>query len=1137
MKGLHRQVDQGFLAAFGRFLFRLVPIFVVLIAFACSPCCKPSLLAELAAVTSAAAADAGAGVGRLPEVTVPHKPKGHALERETHQPATENDMSKEERKQENVSPAEGGPPARALHHGGGLLGWVRGLFPRAADTDAPLMQKRENEIAPAVSEEKDAAENIFQGTSVRVAHSDEKGRGSGEDGGHAEEVIPPQDDQMDAAKHKMDADDRSDETVFATDVDETTHSTESGPMSESSQDVWLQWLFGDAEEEGREETLTLDERPGDPSDWVEVESESSGSDTAPRALQKETHELTKALGDEENVTGAANRATEAAARDTLSQEDFGGEEDKTLEQVPSWVGEWPSESPSPRSGTTSSRKGFRGTSERPEGTSSERIPGSEGRHTTEGSSRETNTSRDHTPVLQWVPASKSMAPSWWGATEADSASSPFLADVHSKSISISGTELPLEVDNVAEYHDMRKFGVIRVANTAAFRHQAACGGFFTTALLLKDLPSMYGLVCTLVRLSSFAEQAAKGLHIHIRSPAVKALAKLSATANARKHAIEVALAMRRYLGDVAARQDSINLGVLLNKVMMEKPRLRPVCVALMATLMECRASLPYTLRKENGFPVLPLEQIPTFAALEHLNEVGAHISFPADAPKVFEIRIVPPSGESPFEQVDGAQRLPQNEPWRHPIYQAFSTLWYFCENMYRIGERYDDVYKHRIIDDIFPSPWRVTYLGIGVWTEWLPFHDAQSKISRAGLEVMEKYKLRAVSKRVPYTLTKQLFVEETPDTPRRETGVLSPFNVDKCERDATYAGAEESPFVVLLERRPDAPKREAPAGEGPAMTFHDADAVWVFKGTDGVKQWTLNTMLQAVPDKVFSERGLLHQGFATHFHQTVRRPFTRFLSKAAKEARNRSPAKPYVVAVTGHSLGGALALLGSWFLAKNLRPLIDSGRLVIYSVVFGSPTIGDVIATKEMNASGAKIFKLQVDLDPVPFVGQTDGVTKLYRDTASDIQLHVNDMAGVALWNADKSLKYSGLVWLQDSVQPYRNRKRFLRFFTRPLSLSNYLRTHNLPFNTHLHFIPCALTIITGRFDENGWESSCAAPLLKRYPLLPNVLSAELQAELKRVHEEDLPKITKRLEAALKSKKWLEARQKLIEEGKFAGDR
>lgn len=141
----------------------------------------------------------------------------------------------------------------------------------------------------------------------------------------------------------------------------------------------------------------------------------------------------------------------------------------------------------------------------------------------------------------------------------------------------------------------------------------------------------------------------------------------------------------------------------------------------------------------------------------------------------------------------------------------------------------------------------------------VPFHDADGNLSRKGEEAVKKYKLKTDWRRPPTSMQKRLYVDEGPESPGKRPGVLRPFNVDKCERDATFAQAYAAPLLLLLERRPEADAVHSPSSRSgeyheldpgvaeqargstardtrrPRLSYqgkvHRADAIWVFRGT------------------------------------------------------------------------------------------------------------------------------------------------------------------------------------------------------------------------------------------------------------------------------------------------------------------
>lgn len=67
---------------------------------------------------------------------------------------------------------------------------------------------------------------------------------------------------------------------------------------------------------------------------------------------------------------------------------------------------------------------------------------------------------------------------------------------------------------------------------------------------------------------------------------------------------------------------------------------------------------------------------------------------------------------------------------------------------------------------------------------------------------------------------------------------------------------------------------------------------------------------------------------------------TRFVHEVRLLLKRPRPAnKPFVVAFTGHSQGGASATYAAWFVSKHLREEIRQGRVVVYCISFASPMV------------------------------------------------------------------------------------------------------------------------------------------------------------------------------------------------------
>jgi len=140
---------------------------------------------------------------------------------------------------------------------------------------------------------------------------------------------------------------------------------------------------------------------------------------------------------------------------------------------------------------------------------------------------------------------------------------------------------------------------------------------------------------------------------------------------------------------------------------------------------------------------------------------------------------------------------------------------------------------------------------------------------------------------------------------------------------------------------------ETDRGRSPsaAATFHDARII-AFRGSANLRDWlTDGTILrERLPD-----RAEIHLGFYTAYQSIADRILT---SAAAKDG---SP-----IYLTGHSLGGALAVLAAWHLARHFIHITG-----IYT--FGQPRVGDPFFASDCQALfGEKHYRLINDLDLVP---------------------------------------------------------------------------------------------------------------------------------------------------------------------------
>ena len=148
---------------------------------------------------------------------------------------------------------------------------------------------------------------------------------------------------------------------------------------------------------------------------------------------------------------------------------------------------------------------------------------------------------------------------------------------------------------------------------------------------------------------------------------------------------------------------------------------------------------------------------------------------------------------------------------------------------------------------------------------------------------------------------------------------------------------------------------------------NDNHIVVAFRGTespttiDGLKDWLLTNAanLLIVPEGPMGTY-LAAAGVGARFHQGFVTAITDIWDPVlqAVQAERKKSDRP--VWVTGHSLGGALAMLAAWLFNRNFVPVHQ-----IYT--YGAPMIGnDEAATAFNKAFGAKIYRYVNTIDPIP---------------------------------------------------------------------------------------------------------------------------------------------------------------------------
>src|SRR5271165_3693184 len=179
---------------------------------------------------------------------------------------------------------------------------------------------------------------------------------------------------------------------------------------------------------------------------------------------------------------------------------------------------------------------------------------------------------------------------------------------------------------------------------------------------------------------------------------------------------------------------------------------------------------------------------------------------------------------------------------------------------------------------------------------------------------------------------------------------------------------------------------------------NDKQLVVAFRGSqapntlDGLKDWLLtnaNNYLILPDGQIgtdFAAAGIgarFHRGFMEALHEIWEPLLARVAEATASSDRP--------LWVTGHSLGGALALLAAWRLQRNF--------ITVHEVVsFGAPMIGNEAAARAFEQGFAgKIFRYVNLEDPVPLLPSISLVANTYAHCQSEVSLAALATAASAL--------------------------------------------------------------------------------------------------------------------------------------------
>jgi triacylglycerol lipase len=168
----------------------------------------------------------------------------------------------------------------------------------------------------------------------------------------------------------------------------------------------------------------------------------------------------------------------------------------------------------------------------------------------------------------------------------------------------------------------------------------------------------------------------------------------------------------------------------------------------------------------------------------------------------------------------------------------------------------------------------------------------------------------------------------------------------------------------------------------------DKAIVVAFRGSqapnslDGLKDWLLtnaNDLLILPEGRIGTD--FVAAGVGARFHRGFLEALAEIwdLLFAAVDAAMKSKERP--LWVTGHSLGGALALLAAWRLQRSFMPVHQ-----VYT--FGSPMIGNAVAAEAFQSEFAdKIFRYVDEEDLVPLLPAFSLVANAYGHCLNEVAL------------------------------------------------------------------------------------------------------------------------------------------------------
>ncbi|MCX7424334.1 MAG: lipase family protein [Planctomycetia bacterium] len=181
------------------------------------------------------------------------------------------------------------------------------------------------------------------------------------------------------------------------------------------------------------------------------------------------------------------------------------------------------------------------------------------------------------------------------------------------------------------------------------------------------------------------------------------------------------------------------------------------------------------------------------------------------------------------------------------------------------------------------------------------------------------------------------------------------------------------------------------------VATNDDHVVVAFRGTEsptsleGVKDWLLTDAvdLLIVPEGRLGT-DLAAAGVGARFHQGFVNAIAAIWDPVREAVDREMNAAERPLWITGHSLGGALALLAAWLFLRRMVPVHQ-----IYT--FGGPMIGNDLAVTAFDREFAgKIFRYVNVPDPVPKLPTVSLVANQYSHCQREITLGAAGATGAA---------------------------------------------------------------------------------------------------------------------------------------------